>query len=78
MNWEALAQGTSELFERFSHKATIGTFDATIIASARLAGAEEILSFGERLKGLGAALQLNVFPKLGSVGKSLASELRRS
>jgi predicted nucleic acid-binding protein len=76
MNWDALRQETNRLFERFSHKTIIGTFDATLVASARLAGAREILSFDERLKAIAACLGLDVFPGLGSEGKALLAELR--
>lgn len=77
MNWDLLRQETNALFERFSHKSVIGTFDATLLASARLAGAQEILSFDERLKAIASCCELQVFPKLGPEGKSLRSQLLR-
>jgi len=77
MNWEILRQQSNLLFERFSHKAVLGTFDVTLIASAQLAGARELLSFDERLKAVATCLGIDVFPALGSVGKRLLTELRR-
>lgn len=76
MNWDALRQEANRLFERFSHKATVGTFDVTLLASAQLAGAREFLSFDERLKAMAACLGLKVFPTLGAAGQSLLAELR--
>ena len=77
MNWDILRQETNRLFERFSHKTQIGTFDATLIVSAQLAGALEILSFDERLKALASALGIKVFPPLEPAGESLLATLKR-
>jgi predicted nucleic acid-binding protein len=77
MNWDVLRQETNVILERFSHRTTIGTFDATLLASALLAGAREILSFDEQLKALATCLELKVFPELGSAGKTLVAELKR-
>jgi predicted nucleic acid-binding protein len=77
MNWDFLRQETTAVFEKFSHKAVIGTFDATLIASAKLAGAQEILSFDERLKAVASCCELNVFPKLGPEGTALRAALLR-
>jgi len=76
MNWEVLRQATHALLEKFSHKTTIGTFDATLMASAQLAGAKEILSFDEPLKALATCLGLKVFPALELSGKALLAKLR--
>jgi predicted nucleic acid-binding protein len=78
MNWDALRQETNRLFERYRHKTTDGTFDATLLASAQLAGAREFLSFDEPLKAIAAALELKVFPELGPEGKALLGRLRSS
>jgi predicted nucleic acid-binding protein len=77
MNWGAVRGETNRLFERFSHRTVLGTFDATLIASALLAGPREILSFDEKLKAVAAAVGLKVFPALGPEGKTLVSELKR-
>jgi predicted nucleic acid-binding protein len=77
MNWDLLRQGTHLIFERVSHKATVGTFDATLIASAQLAGGRELLSFDERLKAIAVFVGLKVFPELGAEGRVLLSDLRR-
>jgi predicted nucleic acid-binding protein len=76
MNWDALRQETNSLFERFSHKAKIGSFDATLVASAQLAGADELLSFDEQLKVIATALGMKVFPALGSEGKAFVGRLK--
>jgi predicted nucleic acid-binding protein len=76
MNWDLLRDQTNLLFERFSHRTTIGTFDAALLASAQLAGAREILSFDERLKAVAICQGMEVFPKLGVEGKALLAELR--
>ena len=76
MNWDLLRRETNLIFERFSHRSIIGTFDATLIASAQLAGGREILSFDERLKAVAVALGLRVFPELGREGKSFLAALR--
>ena len=77
MNWAALRAETNHLFERFSHRTALGTFDATLVASALLAGAREILSFDERLKAIAVAVGLKVFPGLGPEGKTRLAELKR-
>lgn len=76
MNWDLLRQETNRLFERLSHRATVGTFDATLIASAKLAGASEILTFDERLKAVASCLGLKVFPTLGPEARELLAKLR--
>src|SRR5947207_1082728 len=78
MNWDALRRETNHLFERFSHKVTIGTFDATLLASAQLAGAREFLSFDEQIKAVAATAGLKVFPELGTEGKALLGRLKSS
>jgi predicted nucleic acid-binding protein len=77
MNWDALQHEACTIFERLSHKTTVGTLDATIAASARLAGARELLSFDERLKAIAACLGIGVFPPLAQEGRMLLAQLRR-
>jgi predicted nucleic acid-binding protein len=76
MNWDLLRRDTDGIFEKFSHKIIIGTFDATIVASARLAGARSILSFDEKLKAIAVALGLNVFPELNLDGRAFLAKIR--
>jgi predicted nucleic acid-binding protein len=75
MNWEILRQATNRIFEQFSHKVIVGTFDATLIASAQLAGAQELLSFDETLKALASVMGIKVFPELRREGKALVARL---
>jgi predicted nucleic acid-binding protein len=76
MNWDLLRRETNQLFERFSHLASIGTFDATIVASAQIAGAREILSFDEKLKAIATAVGIRVFPPLSEEGRAFLATLR--
>lgn len=76
MNWDLLRQETNRIFERFSHKAVIGTFDGAIIASALLAGTREFLSFDQDLKAVATALGLKVYPALDESGRALLLKLR--
>lgn len=77
MDWDLLSHRTHGLFRKFSHKIKLGTFDTTLLASAQLAGATEILSFDDQLKGVAAALGMKVFPPLGAAGRRTLSAIRR-
>ncbi|HUS34390.1 MAG TPA: PIN domain-containing protein [Verrucomicrobiae bacterium] len=77
MNWDLLRRETNRMFELFSHRATLGTFDVAIVASAHLAGAREILSFDERLKALAIAVGIGAFPPLSAEGRGFLATLRR-
>ena len=76
MQWDLVRQKTETLFERYSYKATIGTFDAVLLASALLTGARIFLSFDSQLKALAAAERLTVFPELTSHERTLLAALR--
>jgi len=76
MNWTLLRRDCESLFERYAHKTTLGTFDCAIVASARLAGASQFLSFDERAKALAEAERMDVFPPLTAEGKALLKLLR--
>ena len=76
MNWPAQRERTEQLLARYSHKQAIGTFDATLVASALLCGANHFLSFDTRCKALAAAEGLNVFPPLDDEGKRILASLR--
>jgi predicted nucleic acid-binding protein len=76
MDWDLLRQAAGRIFERFSHKAPLGTFDVAIIASAELAGAREILSFDENLKATAFAVGFKVYPDLTAEGRSFLAKLK--
>ena len=77
MNWEFLRRDTFALVAKYAHKATLGTFDLALLASAKLAGATRLLSFDDTLKAMALAEGLPVFPELGPQGKTLLAQLRR-
>lgn len=77
MNWEFLRRDTFTLFAKYARKATLGTLDLALLASAELAGATRLLSFDDTLKAVALAEGLPVFPELGPEGKSLLAQLRR-
>jgi predicted nucleic acid-binding protein len=76
MDWDLLRRETNLLFGKFSHLASVGTFDAAIVVSAQLAGAREILSFDERLKVIASAVGIRVFPPLSNEGRNFLAKLR--
>lgn len=78
MNWDFVRREAYRLFEKYSHRATIGSFDAALLSSATLAGAKRILSFDETLKALAVAEELDVFPELGQEGRAILARLRAS
>lgn len=77
MNWDLVRRDAFGLFTRYSHRATVGTFDVAILASAKLSGAARLLSFDETLKALASAEGLEVFPALETRGRQLLAKLRR-
>ena len=77
MNWELLRRDAFALFAKYSPKATVGTFDLALLASAKLAGATRMLSFDQTLKAVAVAEGLEVFPELDVAGKTLLARLRR-
>jgi predicted nucleic acid-binding protein len=77
VNWDLLQRECYALFARHASKTQIGTFDAVLIASAKLAGGTRFLSFDNRAKALAAAEGLKVFPELDTEGKRLLSKLKR-
>ncbi len=76
MNWDLLRREAFALFEKYSHKATVGTFDMAILASAKLAGATRMLSFDGNLRIVSAAEGLAVFPELDATEKADAAKLK--
>lgn len=77
MNWDYLRRDAFELIARYSHRATLGTFDLALLASAKLAGATRMLSFDQTLKAVAAAEGLDVFPPLALAGQQLLAKLQR-
>ncbi len=77
MNWLPQRDKTWWLFERYSHKAKIGSFDAALVASALLCGADYFLSWDGAAAALAASEGLKVFPDLDQYGKKLLATLRR-
>jgi predicted nucleic acid-binding protein len=77
MNWDLLRHECYRLFARYSWKAPLGTFDAAIVASAKLAGATRFLSFDKAASALARAEGMDVFPTLDAAGKQPVSEMKR-
>ena len=76
MQWDRVRRRTIELFDRYSHKAQIGTFDTALVASALLTGATHFLTFDSKLKALAAAERLKVFPELTEADKTTLAKMR--
>lgn len=77
MNWDLLRRECHALFARYAWKIELGTFDTTVVASAKLAGGTRFLSFDTRAKALAAGEGLEVFPALDAEGKRFLAKLRR-
>lgn len=77
MNWDLLRRECQALFARYAWKATLGTLDTAIVASAKLAGAMRFLSFDATAKALAAADGLEVFPPLDAEGRRILARLKR-
>ena len=76
MNWDLLRREVFALVERYSYKATLGTFDLAVFASAKLAGASSFLSFDETVKAVASAEGMEVFPPLNAEGQRMLAKLR--
>lgn len=76
MNWDLLRRECQALFARYAWKRPIGTFDAAIVAAAKLAGATRFLSFDRTAEALARAEGMDVFPALDAVGRTLLRELK--
>ncbi len=77
MNWDILRRECNDLFSKYAWKATIGTFDTAIVASAKLAGATRVLSFDGTARALATAEGFDIFPAILAPEKQLLSRLRR-
>ncbi len=78
LNEAKLEERAFALMARYSRKATLGTFDIFIIATALLADGERVLSFDGLARALASAEDLDVFPELTAAEKSLRSRLKRA
>lgn len=76
MDWDILRQRTAHLCARYSHKAKLGTFDLTLVASALLTGAQVFLSFDSQCRVLANVERLKVFPELSASEKEWLAKLR--
>jgi len=76
LNWDFVRRDSFALFARYSHRATLGTLDVAILASAKLSGATRLLSFDETLKALAFAERLDVFPPLNAEGRVVLARLK--
>lgn len=76
MNWDFLRRDAFTLFSKYSRRATVGTLDVAILASAKLSGATRLLSFDRTLKVLSTAEGLDVYPPLDATAKQLLAKLK--
>jgi predicted nucleic acid-binding protein len=77
LNWDFVRRDAFALFARYAPRATLGSMDVGILASAILSGATRFLSFDETLKALAVAEGIEAFPPLTSEGKSILAKLKR-
>src|SRR5947209_5428657 len=77
LNWDFVRRDAFALFARYAPRATLGSMDVAILASAMLSGATQLLTFDETLKALAAAEGIEVFPPLTQEGNSMLARLRR-
>ena len=75
MNWDFLRRECNAIFGRYSRKTRLGTFDTAVVASAKLAGATQFLSFDSTARALAVAEGLKVFPALDVAAKRILSTL---
>jgi predicted nucleic acid-binding protein len=76
MNWDLLRQECNLLFAKYAWKTAVGTFDAAIVASLKLAGATRFLSFDATARSLAAAENIGVYPVLDAAERRLVSRLK--
>ena len=76
MNWDILRRECDALFSKYAWKVNVGTFDAAIVASVKLAGGTRFLSFDATAKAMAAAEGIEVYPALDTAGKQLVSRLK--
>jgi predicted nucleic acid-binding protein len=76
MNWDLVRRECTSIFHKYAWKAPIGTFDAAVVASAKLAGASRFLSFDATAKALAEAEGLASFPPLEPVEQRILARLK--
>ncbi|HEV8544460.1 MAG TPA: type II toxin-antitoxin system VapC family toxin [Verrucomicrobiae bacterium] len=76
MNWDFVRRDAFALFAKYAHRTTLGTLDVAIVASAKLSGATQLLSFDRVLKAVAVAEELLIFPPLDAEGRGLLAKLR--
>jgi hypothetical protein len=77
MNWDLLRRECFALFSKYGCKTEVGTFDTAIVASAKLAGATQFLSFDVAARAMAVAEGMRVFPALDATGKQRVLQLKR-
>ena len=77
MNWDLLRRECNALAAKYAWKAALGTFDAAIVASVKLAGATRFLSFDVNARALASAEGIAVFPVLEPAERRLMAQLKR-
>jgi hypothetical protein len=76
MNWDLLRRECEVLFAKYGWKTAIGTFDAAVVASIKLAGGTRFLSFDATAKALAAAESIEVYPALDANENRLVFRLK--
>ncbi|MCU0771738.1 MAG: PIN domain-containing protein [Verrucomicrobia bacterium] len=76
VNWDLLKRDMFRLFSLYSHKASIGTLDAAILAASKLGGATRLLTFDDTLAAMAVCEGLVVFPELSAKGKAVLAKLK--
>lgn len=77
MNWDILRRECNALFSKYAWKTGVGTFDAAIVASVKLAGGTRFLSFDATARALAAAEGIEVYPVLDTAEKQLVSRFKQ-
>ena len=78
MNWDILRRECNALFAHYSSRVNVGTFDAALVASAKLAGGTRFLSFDKTACALAKAVGLDPYPPLDAGGHGLLRRLKRA
>jgi predicted nucleic acid-binding protein len=78
MNWDLLRRECEALLSKYSFRASVGTFDSTIVASLKLAGGTRFLSFDSTARAIAAAEAIEVYPALNAAERLIVSRLKKS
>jgi hypothetical protein len=76
MNWDLLRRECGILFSKYAWRTPVGTFDTAVVASVKLAGGTNFLSFDSRARGIAVAEGLNAYPPLNATEKQFVSLLK--